>query len=473
MATTTNDPYNTNLGGISGTGQNYTTIPTTGSTSQSTQSSSGQSSSSVEDTADAELSRAISALAEDYGTTVFNWANSSLAPNTALTNQAVGSYMQAANASFNLANTTQQQYNNIGAPELADLNNQAGSYSSGARQNVNAGAAEANSVQGSYSGLAANKMALQGYGINPNSGMFAELDASNKAAAGASAAAAGTQAAATTRGQGQTLTGQAVSADQQLPGQSTNATTAGVGAVSGAENAQLANTTTGAGALDAANPFFTSAQNITPEGTQSSSSQESSGQTTSNSAAQTIFTGAPSTQAGSSLAKGGAIPDSVPDDATSGGFVSHHLSPSKGAVTDDIPARLNADEFVMPKDVSKYYGQKTFQDMILKARKAMGSPDQSPAKPEMKKPAQGFAFGGGVGGFGAGADNFGGGSAGAIPTGPVSTPAYTAPSARSQSLLAASAPPPSGGGYSAPSTASLPVLGGNNFNMPSGIPLSQ
>ena len=64
-------------------------------------------------------------------------------------------------------------------------------------------------------------------------------------------------------------------------------------------------------------------------------------------------------------------------------------------MTDDIPARLNADEFVMPKDVTKYYGHKTFQDMILKARKAAGDPNQSPAHPEMK-PALHHAGGGAI-----------------------------------------------------------------------------
>ena len=381
-------PYDTNVGGGT-SGLNYYEVPTTEGSSTSSQQSSGSSQSSVEDTADAQLSRLISGLAEQYGTQIFNWANSTLAPNSALTSQAVNQYMNAANSSFNLANTTQAQYNNIGAPQLANLNNQAGSYSSAPRQQFEAGQAEANSVQGSYSGLAASKQALQGFGINPNSGMYAELDASNKAAAGASAAAAGTQAAATTRAQGQALTGQAVSADQQLPGQSTNATTAGVGAVSGAENAQLANTTTGATALDAANPLLSTAQNISPEGTQSASTQQSSGTSTSNSAGNIIYGGQPETTGGAStLAKGGPIEGKgIPDDATSGGFVSHHLSPSAGRVTDDIPARLNADEFVMPKDVSKYYGQKTFQDMILKARKAMGDPGQSPAKPEMKNAA--------------------------------------------------------------------------------------
>lgn len=80
-----------------------------------------------------------------------------------------------------------------------------------------------------------------------------------------------------------------------------------------------------------------------------------------------------------SFAQGG-IPSPM---ATTGGHVNRNLSPSHGAQVDDIPAQLNADEFVMPRDVAKYYGQKTFQDMILKARRAMGSHDQSPAKPSM------------------------------------------------------------------------------------------
>jgi len=58
----------------------------------------------------------------------------------------------------------------------------------------------------------------------------------------------------------------------------------------------------------------------------------------------------------------------------------------------------------------------------MKARKAMGSGDQAPAKPTMgpAKPMTepGFAFGGGVGDFGTGADNFGGSpQMSAIPTG--------------------------------------------------------
>ena len=373
------NPYQTLPDPLPGT----TAAPITGSTSSSSQQSSGTSASSVEDTANAILSRMISQLSEQYGTQVFNWAQSQIAPNTALTNQAVGTFMSAANTDFNLANQTSADYNAMGRPALADLANTANEYSSAPRQQAAAGSAEANSLQGSQAGISSAEQALTGFGINVNSGMYGELEQSQKAAAGAAAAASGTQAAQNVQQTGLTLKGQNVAAEQQLPGQVVNESTAGVGAVTGAANTQFGNTSTQANADAAANPFLSTAQNIAPEGTQSTASQQSSGSSTSNSAGNIIYGGAPQTTGGAStLATGGAIPDG--SDATTGGFVSRHLSPSGGATTDDIPARLNADEFVMPKDVTRYYGHKQFQDMIVKARKAMGDPNQSPAAPTMK-----------------------------------------------------------------------------------------
>jgi hypothetical protein len=417
---------------------------------------------------------------------VLQWAQSQIAPDTALTDQAVGTYMQAAAQQFGLAQSTGNTWNNIGAPELATLNNNANAYASAPMQNVNAGQAEANSEQGSQAGISAAEQQLQGFGVNPNSGMYAELEQSQKAAAGASAAAAGTNASLATKAAGITQQQTANNANQQLLGQSTNAAAAGVGAVSGAENAELANTTTAANAQDAANPFLQTAQNITQEGTQSTSSGTSESTNSSASVgAQPLpntFTSVRSPLVGAS---GGPIPayagggQAIPTDpsATSGGFVSHALSPSGGKNTDDIPARLNADEFVMPRDVSKWYGQKTFQDMIKKARTAMGSPDQArpsigPAKP-MTEP--GFAFGGGVGDFGAGADNFGGSSSSAIPTGSGTGGGYQGPP-----LSTATAAPGAGTPTMTPTAAGTAALGNTQsggvqtapYHVNSGIPFA-
>lgn len=67
---------------------------------------------------------------------------------------------------------------------------------------------------------------------------------------------------------------------------------------------------------------------------------------------------------------GGVLP-------TSGGQVPRGASPSRGQQTDDIPARLNAGEYVIPRDVVAHQGTKFFNDLIDKSRRlrtGMGGP---------------------------------------------------------------------------------------------------
>jgi hypothetical protein len=95
------------------------------------------------------------------------------------------------------------------------------------------------------------------------------------------------------------------------------------------------------------------------------------------------------------FANGGGIPDDpMGGDPMMGGdpgtSVPPELSPSNGAIPDDIPAQVddgsqiqvNAGEFVIPKDVVSWLGEKGMQQFILKARKEMGDPNQAPAQPE-------------------------------------------------------------------------------------------
>lgn len=82
-----------------------------------------------------------------------------------------------------------------------------------------------------------------------------------------------------------------------------------------------------------------------------------------------------------SYAEGGDVGDE--------GAVPMDASPSNGAVTDDVSAnggaiKLNAGEFVLPKDVTAWLGQKQLQNMITKAREesqgATAKPTVSPKK---------------------------------------------------------------------------------------------
>ena len=85
------------------------------------------------------------------------------------------------------------------------------------------------------------------------------------------------------------------------------------------------------------------------------------------------------------LEEGGAIDDIGMD---GGGAVPVGMSPSGGAAIDDIdavapggPARLNAGEFVMPKEATSWYGEKFFQNLIKKAEAEKAG---AGAKPETK-----------------------------------------------------------------------------------------
>lgn len=78
---------------------------------------------------------------------------------------------------------------------------------------------------------------------------------------------------------------------------------------------------------------------------------------------------------------GGVLPG---PDATTGGHVPLQASPSMGHTTDDIPARLNAEEFVIPRDVARWKGQEFFQNLIEESRrKRMGAPAKGKSKPAL------------------------------------------------------------------------------------------
>src|SRR5215218_2900686 len=73
------------------------------------------------------------------------------------------------------------------------------------------------------------------------------------------------------------------------------------------------------------------------------------------------------------FAEGGEVPHSgVP--------VTSDMSPSGGAAIDDVPARLNPGEFVVPNDVVKWKGEEFFQKLIEGSRKRK---QEAPAKPQM------------------------------------------------------------------------------------------
>jgi hypothetical protein len=241
------------------------------------------------------------------------------------------------------------------------------SYASPQRIAANMGMAEAGVQQGAEAGRQSAIRDLQGFGIDPSAGRYAALDTASRVQTAASAAGAGNQQRMADIAQGGVMQNQALAAGQQ-------------------------NIQTGYGAANAANALLGTASNLkySPLGTASIGSGQSSGYNLSSGSGYNESqafapsggaNAAPATRleswgniSGQSsapvhtvrLARGGPIED---DDATQGGFVSHDLSPSSGAKVDDVNARLNAGEFVIPKDVSEWMGQKFFYELMAKARK--------------------------------------------------------------------------------------------------------
>ena len=256
------------------------------------------------------------------------------------------------------------------------------SYASPQRIASEMGRAEAGVQQGAEAGRQNAIRDLQSYGIDPSSGRYAALDKANQVMAGAAAAGAGNQQREAT-----TATGtQMAQAAQGLSEQ---------------------NFQQGYGASNAMNQLLGTGMQLkySPLGTVSSSSGQSSGSTQSTN--ESLNLGAPQNTGGGSAqgthlmgqsgpgmtgpgnywlaAKGGSAPDQTGygggDEATTGGFVSQELSPSGGAATDDVQARLNSGEFVIPKDVAAWKGQEFFYKLMAQARTmraTAGSEQQQP-----------------------------------------------------------------------------------------------
>ena len=349
----------------------------------------------------------LSQILSGIGQNQLGWAQAQFGNASNVTDQQINNYLQQANYASSAGQNLWGRYQNTIEPLSNQYIQEAGSYASAPRQNFNAGQAESTAGQAADQASSAAKQQLMDFGVNPSSGMYGELTAATNAQKAASQASAGTEAAVQTQNTGRQMLQNAVTMGQQLPGESVNEQNAAYQGISGAENSILGLENTGANLMDSASPFFSDAANadkLPPIGNTSSSSgsQHSSSQSTPQSpglgtppeyeqsaaagpgdnsndqfsAADTDF----GSGASGGYAGGGGV---LPSNATSGGFVPHTASPSHGAETDDIPARLNADEFVIPRDVVHWKGSEFFQKLIDQSRKARGAPNP-PAQGQMK-----------------------------------------------------------------------------------------
>jgi hypothetical protein len=354
----------------------------------------------------------IAASASQHGTDALNWAKDQVANNKGLVDQVnkglldtQGTFSQAGKDAL-----AQSQKNTTDATDY--IRAQRDKYTDPTRIQSDMGAAEAGVAQSFDAARAAHTQELEGYGLNPADTRLQALDLSTRVQQAAAAAGAGNTAARTDEqlatgantqllGQGNVQAGQAV-ADTGV------GNTAGTAAVGNAiNNTASGNQSLGTGlqwtgAQTGAVGGAVSGQNT---GFQNTAESDKIANSTSSGLGTLLGAGLGAMGKGGALASGGALAflaegGAVPDGPV-GGEVPVTASPSRGAITDDVRAtgpggaiRLNGGEFVIPKDVVSWEGEKSLQNLIAKARKAkqgatakpaVGGPD--PAAPQFQQRA--------------------------------------------------------------------------------------
>lgn len=354
---------------------------------------------------------AIAQHASTQGQAAYDWAKDQVANNKNLIDDV---------NSGNLLNqdtfgTAARDFLNKGAEAIGEgtdyLRNERDRYTNPTYIQNDMGASEANVGQAFDAARNSHIQELESYGVNPGATRFQGLDvgvrtqeAAAKAAAGTTAARQDQQLADTANdkllGQGNTD----VNSSNTTAGTSTNAGGAAVnnnlaGTASGANvlGTDLAWTGANANALGGASSTMNTGFQNQADSDKIANSSSSGLGSLAGLGLSTLGKGGAFGEGGAlagtlALARGGAIPDGY-----EGGAIPPQASPSGGAVTDDVPAqapgvpniRLNGGEQIIPKDVAGWLGEKFFQDLIMKSRKAMGPAVGGPTAGQQPQPAVG------------------------------------------------------------------------------------
>lgn len=347
-----------------------------------------------------------------------------------LINQVANTDVQAQQSNNDFTKQQQDFYKNTYQPLESTYANQVQNYDTPAQEQQNAGAAEA-TVGTQFDGARnAAMQQLEGYGVDPTSTRYAALDIGTRAQQGAATAAAGTGAIQQTKLQGLGLEAGAINIGRGYANNQGALTGATTGAGSGAAGATLGGLTASSGANASTTGFTNAASGAMGQYTNAVNgfnlAQNQASQTANQGAmgfgslAGGIF-GAMMPVNG--LDDGGPVDnqsdpaqgiptDQAPMSQTPNnqmmGAIPTNASPSGGQTSDDVPARLTAGEFVTPKDVTEWYGQKFLVGLVDKARKEKHALNQrtdiggKPVSPQTGIPANARRAGQGPQGIPAG-----------------------------------------------------------------------
>lgn len=300
----------------------------------------------------------------------FRWARRQWRTTNARTQEVADILIPQMREQARAAQRDRRRYERLFQPLEADLVRDAESYDSPARRRNEMGRARAE-VGRSFDAARQNaQRQLESYGINPGAVRFAALDIGIRAQEAAAKAAAGTEAARSVEDTGRALRSEAINVGRGYPG----AIAQTYGTSQNAGNAAVANANqtygTGAGAMGTAPQFMGAGNNaLNTWGNMLNMGYNN----------QLAYHNAQNASSGMGTAAGAILgfgANFLP--FAEGGVVPDEVSPSGGAVEDDIPAVVTAGEFIVPEDVVRWKGEEFFQKQIMQSREKRKEVDTEP-----------------------------------------------------------------------------------------------
>jgi hypothetical protein len=303
--------------------------------------SSSSSSPVVTETPENALLDQISGVASGLAQQMNSWAQQTYAQTSAVTNEAVNNFFNASQQMMGLAGNMTSQYNNLFAPENADLVRDADSYASTDRQQVDMGQAGATQAQAGDQAVKNSEANLVSMGIDPSSGRYAALDKAAAVQNAANVAGAENMQRNQDIQTGQNLRSQAVQVGSELPAAISNATNTAIQANTGASNASLANANTGVNLNSLADKYLQTAMGVKLPLQGQQSNSQSTGNSNSNKPENGSGSGAGGSGAGGSGAGPGGGPSSwsgmTPNTDAQGGTDGGRATGGAGSRIQNVP----------------------------------------------------------------------------------------------------------------------------------------
>jgi hypothetical protein len=319
-----------------------------------------------------------------------DWARQAYAENKQNADQVIQSSMKSMNDQYANATTDRARYEQTFVPLQDEYISKAKDYASPGRMETEAGKAEADVAAQFGAARQSAQDRLEAYGVDPSSTRAGALDLGTRIAQAAAQSSAGNQARNLTEQTGNQMLLSAIGLGQNLPGQASSEYQGSLSAGNQAVNTGLATTASGAQTMGTGQGWGQVGQGALGQwgGMMDKGFQDQMSAFNANQKSSSGW--------GSALgAVGGIAAHFLPMAAAEGGVIPPQASPSGGAVTDDIaaqpgpgtpPVQVNAGEFIVPKDVTQWLGEKGIQNLIMKARKEMSSGAQRPAQPTAGPP---------------------------------------------------------------------------------------